>query len=31
MSTLSKNLEQDFMTDEPNKLTFDHLFKGIEY
>lgn len=29
MQTFNKSIiEQDFMTDEPNKLTFDHLFSG---
>jgi len=27
--TLNKRIEQDFMTDEPNKLAYDHLFSGI--
>jgi len=29
VQTLKNNIEQDFKTDEPNKLAFDHLFSGI--
>jgi len=28
VQTLNKSIEQD-MTNEPNKLAFDHLFSGI--
>jgi len=28
VQTLNKRIEQDFMTNEPNKLAFDHLFSG---
>jgi len=31
VQTLNKRIEQDFMTDEPNKLAFDHLFSGIMF
>ncbi|XP_060848060.1 tubulin monoglutamylase TTLL4-like [Rhopalosiphum padi] len=31
VQTFNKSIiEQDFMTDEPNKLTFDHLFSGTQ-
>ncbi|CAI6358011.1 unnamed protein product [Macrosiphum euphorbiae] len=30
VQTLNKRIEQDFMTDEPNKLAFDHLFSGAQ-
>jgi len=29
VQTLEKSIEQDLMTDEKNKLAFDHLFSGI--
>jgi len=29
VQTLKNNIEQDFKTNKPNKLAFDHLFSGI--
>lgn len=31
VQTLNKRIEQELMTDEPNKLVFDHLFSGIMF
>jgi len=28
VKTLNKSIQQDFMTDEQNKLAFDNLFSG---
>jgi len=29
VQSLNKSIEQDSITDEPNKSAFDHLFSGI--